>query len=319
VSQFTSIYNLYQGLAKGKSAGFSIPAFNLRLMVLESARAIFRVAKACKAGCFIIELAQSEMLYTKQTLKEFAREIAKAAEMENYKGPIFLQGDHFKPEKNLEKLIKQAVKAGFYNIDIDCSAMDLPGNIAATNHYIDLIRKHQPKSVQINIGAEVGEIGKANTSLEQLDAFLQGVKGITKVAVQTGTSHGKGGQIDWQLLKQLSEAARKYGLAGIVQHGASMLSQDDLQKLPQYGVCEVHLATEIMDTVLESQCFPKELKDKIKTKDDLGPNKKELSAISQDIKNRIAGQLEEKFTFFFRALNAINTVSLMEQIYGAAQ
>jgi len=71
------------------------------------------------------------MLYTKQTPGEFATAIIAGGLAEGYKGPVFIQCDHCQvssknygdnPEKEttaIKNLIKEAIDAGFYNIDID--------------------------------------------------------------------------------------------------------------------------------------------------------------------------------------------------------
>ncbi|MDD5750295.1 MAG: class II fructose-bisphosphate aldolase [Candidatus Pacebacteria bacterium] len=301
-----SLFSFYKEDSRDVKSAFSVPAFNLRLLAFDCARALFRAAQKVNTNVFIIEIAQSEMGYTRQTPKSFARQCLAAAQAENYQGPIFLQGDHFKPKGNLKGLIKRSIKAGFFNIDIDCSALPLEQNIAKTNRFIDFIKDHRPDGVEMNIGAEVGEIGGSNTSPEYLRDFLQAVKGITKVAVQTGTSHGRGGQIDWQLLNNLSAIAKEHGLAGVVQHGASTLSEDDLRELPKHGVCEVHLATELQDVILEHPLFPREIKKKISLyqnkKEALGPLKKEIERIPQDVKDGIMKTLEDKFVFYFNCL-----------------
>jgi fructose/tagatose bisphosphate aldolase len=333
-----STQKLYQGIAQGNIiADFTIPAFNLRLLTMDLAQAVFRVAKKNKATAFIFELARSEMEYTAQPPQEYADNILKAAEAENWQGPVFLQADHFKIKKeeflaspkqaltDLEVLIERAIKAGFYNIDIDCSALDMASNIKQTAYFINYIRKLQPPGLEISVGGEVGEIGKANTTVSQLSQFLLGlekelasygdIKGISKVAVQTGTSHGKGGVIDWPNLKALAQEAKKHNLPGIVQHGASTLPKSEFSKFAQAGVCEIHLATELMDIVLGSPNFPKKIKEKIKTKRDIGPNKKEIDAMPQEIKNKLAQEVAKEFAFFFQELKVGNTQELIYKLF----
>ncbi|PIU14982.1 hypothetical protein COT20_02240 [bacterium (Candidatus Gribaldobacteria) CG08_land_8_20_14_0_20_39_15] len=295
----SSIAPFYKNFVRASLEKFSVPAFNLRILTFDSARALFKAAKKCRTNLFIIELAQSEMNYTKQSPKYFSKNILKAAEAEDYKEQIFLQADHFRPNANLEKLIKKSIKAGFYNIDIDCSSLSLSENIKETNYYIEFIKKCQPKGLEINIGGELGDIGSSNTRAEELEEFLQKVKGINKVAVQTGTVHGKGGAIDWQLVQNLSQIAKKYGLAGIVQHGASTLSEADLRRLPQCGVREVHLATKIMQTILEHPSFPYKI-----SKQEIGAFKDKINKIPQAVKNKIMEAVEEKFLYFFNCLKS---------------
>jgi len=289
LKQLSTAYNLYRGNI--------IPAFNLRVLTFNTARALFRVAKKLQISDFIIELAQSEMQYTSQSPKTFAKTILKAAKKENYKEPIYLQGDHYKPKGDLEKLIKKAIKVGFYNIDIDCSAFALNENIAKTNFYAEHIRKLEPKGVTINIGAEIGQIGGNNTTPSDLEAFLSQVNSINKVAVQTGTAHGKGGIIDWALLQELSKIAKNHGLNGVVQHGASTLSESDLRKLANNGVCEVHLATEIMNAVLQNPMFPFKIEKK-----QIRLFKKKINKMPQATINKIMEAVEDKFVFFFQSL-----------------
>ena len=64
------------------------------------------------------------------------------------------------------------------------------------------IREHEPESVTVSVGAEIGEVGQKNSTVEELHAFMQGynralahdegdaIEGISKISVQTGTSHG---------------------------------------------------------------------------------------------------------------------------------
>ena len=77
-------------------------------------------------------------------------------------------------------------------------------------------------------------------------------RGLIKVAVQTGTTHGgaidASGKniampIDLELVKILGSTARRLGVAGIVQHGASTLPIDILAQLPTSHVIEAHLST----------------------------------------------------------------------------
>lgn len=328
----SSTQALYEKVATGEFSGFTVPAFNIRTLTFDVAKALFRAARKGKAGPFIIELAQSEMAYTNQSVEEYAAVVLAAACQENFKDPLFLQGDHFKLSsaleqevEDLEGLIKASIKAGFYNIDIDVSALPLEENIKNTQYFTNLIRKLEPAGLTISVGGEVGEIGGENTTVEVLKQFMEGyqsalskqknLKGIIKVAVQTGTSHGKGGIIDWQILTELSRVAKEQGLAGIVQHGASTLPAEQFKEFPKCGVCEIHLATEFQNIILESPHFPQELKQKIHSKKDLGPLKKEIWSIPQKNINKIAEELEAKFRFFFKALNISGMREVVDEVY----
>jgi fructose-bisphosphate aldolase class II len=291
-----SINELY--LARGRGAiekPFTVPAMNLRVMSFDCARAAFRAALSRKVGPLIFEIARSEMTYTDQRPSEYTSSILAAAIAEGWKGPVFIQGDHFQvsakkyaanpqPEvKAIEDLIREAVNAGFYNIDIDTSTMvDLSKatireqqavNSKLCADFTAFIRSHQPAGVQISIGGEIGEVGGHNSTEEELRAYLDlygeelkrmdpKAAGLSKVSLQTGTSHGgvvlPDGTIaqvavDFDTLKKLSLIARKdYGLGGAVQHGASTLPENAFRKFPENETCEVHLATNFQNIAFEN-------------------------------------------------------------------
>ena len=108
----------------------------------------------------------------------------------------------------IKNLIKESIAAGFYNIDIDASTMvdmsktDLvdqqEANGRLTAELTKYIRSVEPKGVTISVGGEIGEIGHTNSTVEDLRAYMQqyrknlptGMKGISKISVQTGTTHG---------------------------------------------------------------------------------------------------------------------------------
>ncbi|HYH08761.1 MAG TPA: class II fructose-bisphosphate aldolase [Thermoanaerobaculia bacterium] len=218
----SSIYPLYQAIGNGElTPAFTVPAFNIRALTYDVARALFRAAMKNNAGPFIFEIARSEIGYTEQRPGEYAACVLAAAIAEGYKGPVFIQGDHFQASakkwqtedgkageiKALESLIDEAIAAEFYNIDIDTSTLvDLQydtrdeqqkDNYTYTAHFTKYIRERQPDGIHISIGGEIGEVGKYNTQPDEVRAYIDGVKrllggdpGMAKISVQTGTSHG---------------------------------------------------------------------------------------------------------------------------------
>lgn len=373
----SSIHEFYAARGKGEFGGFTVPAINLRSLTYDLARAIFRVAKKNNSGAFIFEIAKSEMGYTAQPPVEFSAVILAAAVKEDFKGPVFIQADHTQvnakkfqenPDKeleNLQVLIAEAVAEGFYNIDIDSSTLvDLSKpsikqqqrlNYEVCAKLTQFIRRIEPKGITVSVGGEIGEVGHQNSTPEDLHAFMQGYKdklrkgltGISKISVQTGTSHGgvvlpDGSvaqvKLDFNTLKTLSEISKKeYGLSGAVQHGASTLPAEAFHKFPECDASEVHLATEFQNMIYESKHFPSDLKKKIydwlkvnaanekkegeteeqffyKTrKKALGPFKKEIMGLSQDTRDAIAKEIEERFDFLFKQLNTVNNKDLIDK------
>ncbi|MFH1406822.1 MAG: class II fructose-bisphosphate aldolase [Candidatus Omnitrophota bacterium] len=370
-----SIQLFYEAIGKGEVSGFTVPAINLRGMTYELARAAIRAAKKINAQALIFEIARSEIGYTFQRPSEYAGVCLAAALAEDHKGPVFIQGDHFQvnakkyakdPEREigyLKMLIEEALEAGFYNIDIDSSTLvdiNKPteiekqrANFEICAAFTKFIREKQPEGLDVSIGGEIGEVGGRNSTAEELDAFMQnylkllpeGCKGISKISVQTGTSHGgvvlPDGSIakvklDFDTLKLLSKVAKeKYKLSGAVQHGASTLPAEAFHKFPETKASEVHLATEFQNIIYESKHFPDDLRKKIydwleaslgeekapdqtheqfiyKTrKKGFGPFKKDLSLLSADVKQAIGKELEDKFSFLFNELRIANTRDLV--------
>jgi fructose/tagatose bisphosphate aldolase len=299
----SSIHQFYLARGRGEFGGFTVPAINLRSMAYDLAKAIFRVAKSNNCAAFIFEIAKSEMGYTAQAPIEYSSVVLAAGIKEDYQGPVFIQGDHFQvnadkfkenPDKEIEglkSLISESIEAGFYNIDIDSSTLvDLSkpeikkqqyANYEVCAKLTQFIRQIQPRGIEVSVGGEIGEVGSKNSTPEDLRAFMEGYQerlrkgrtGISKISVQTGTSHGgvvlpdgtiAQVKLDFDTLKTLSKIAREeFGLAGAVQHGASTLPPEAFHKFAECETAEVHLATEFQNMLYESKYFPQELKTKI--------------------------------------------------------
>ena len=374
-----SIQPLYEAAGKGEFKGITVPAINLRMLTYDVAQAVFRAALKQRAGAFTFEIARSEIGYTKQPPIEYASCILAAAFSAGYQGPVFIQGDHYQvrramyrenPEAELadiKKLIKDSIDAGFYNIDIDASTMvdmsteDLvkqqANNSRITAEMTQYIREIQPQDVTVSVGGEIGEIGKGNSTVADLRAFMEGylkllpagMKGISKMSVQTGTTHGGVAlpdgtiakvKLDFNVLKEISHAAREeYGMGGAVQHGASTLPDDAFDMFPKMDAIEVHLATGFQNMVYDSAAFPKDLLAQIykyldtaaanerKTgetdeqfhyntrKKAFGEFKKEIWNMPEKNLHIIMQELEDRFSLIFRKFNAPGTNRLVKGYY----
>jgi len=219
-----SIHDLYvNGMAKEElGRWFTVPAMNIRGMTYDVMRQIFKIAVQEDMGAFILEIAKSEIGYTDQRPAEYTACTLAAAIKEGYRGPVFIQGDHFQfnakkyaedPEKELEAikaLTKEAIEADFYNIDIDPSTLvdysketlkeQQYHNYVNTAKMTAFIREIEPEGVTISVGGEIGHIGGKNSTPEEFEAFMEGYleelkklgdfAGISKISVQTGTEHG---------------------------------------------------------------------------------------------------------------------------------
>ena len=301
-----SIHELYMARARGEISGFTVPAINIRAQTFDMARVIFETAAAAGAGALILELARSEQTYTYQRPIDYATSCLAGAVAAGWTGPVFLQGDHYQfnakkyatdPEAmtdEIRRACRLAIEAGYRNIDIDSSTLvdlSLPtveeqqrANYERTAELAALIRTLEADGVTVSIGGEIGEVGKSNSTEGELHAYLDGLRtelsrlapgaiGISKVSVQTGTSHGgfvlPDGSVgtvavDFDVHRRLGEVARKeYGLAGTVQHGASTLPDEMFHTFREVETAEIHQATGFQNALYEHPAFPKELHEKI--------------------------------------------------------
>ena len=286
-----SIQDLYLARGRGQVHGFTVPAMNVRGASYDTARSIFRTAIKLKAGAFILEIARSEIAYTDQRPPEYVAVMLAAAMREGFRGPVFIQGDHFQVNHKkfavdpttevdgVKALVREAVAAGFYNIDIDTSTLvDLSKSSLEEqqrlNYEIGIdilrtVRELEPKGVTTSVGGEIGEVGTQNSTVEELRAYMDGfsqnlpseMAGLSKISVQSGTSHGgvvladgsiADVKLDLDTLETLSKVAREeYGLAGAVQHGASTLPDTAFNNFPKRETAEIHLATNFQNMLFD--------------------------------------------------------------------
>ena len=296
-----SIHELYMARGRGEIGHFTVPAINVRGMAYDTARSIFRTAIRMKAGAFLLEIARSEIAYTDQRPTEYVAVMLAAAMREGFRGPVFIQGDHFQVNAKkfatdaraevdaVKALAREAIAAGFYNIDIDTSTLvdvskpDLDAqqklNYEIGIDILETVRDLEPDGVTISIGGEIGEVGSHNSTVEELRAYMNGLNrnlprrmaGVSKISVQSGTSHGgvvladgsiADVKLDLDTLERLSKVAREeYGLAGAVQHGASTLPDSAFHNFPKRETAEIHLATNFQNMLFDH--LPAALRDEI--------------------------------------------------------
>lgn len=380
-----STFKLYQDMIGGRFGGFTVPAVNIRTLTFDVARLLFRLMQKLNAGPVIFEIARSEIGYTNQPIDEYATVILAAALAEKHRGPVFIQADHFQVNakkyfeseakrmeelNELKNLVLKAMTAGVYNIDIDASTLvelnkatlseQQEHNFRVTSLFVKLIREREKEMncPTITVGGEVGGVGGRNSTPEEVEEFSREVKAqlpagypdLSKISIQTGTTHGgvvgPDGKlvevkIDFDALSSCAKKARDFGKI-VVQHGASTLPIELFDKFPETDCGEIHLATEFQNIIYKH--LPKGLKERIfqycvenfrgqyewkadlteeqgiyKTrKRALGPFKKELWNLPEEAKESIMKELEEKFALIFEKLKAENTKHYIDELYFAA-
>jgi fructose/tagatose bisphosphate aldolase len=373
-----SIHELYMARGRGEIGGFTVPAVNLRTQVFDMASAICRAAESLDAGAVIFELARSEQEYTYQRPGEYITSVLAGCIAAGWQGPLFVQGDHYQfnakkyaadPESTTEairRLTREALAVGYGNIDIDSSTLvDLSQasvheqqrvNYERAAELSALIRDNERDGMTVSVGGEIGEVGKQNSNEQELRAYLDGYRrqldqlagpgtvGLSKVSVQTGTSHGgvplAGGgvaevKLDFATLERLSGVAREYGMAGAVQHGASTLPEELFHRFPQVETAEIHLATGFQNLLYEHPAFPVDLRRQIEgwclanTADErkageeetvflyktrkkaLGPYKRQLWEL--ETKDEVLADQEQKFRFLFEQLGVAGSRAMVDR------
>lgn len=375
-----SIHDLYLARGRGACRGFTVPAINVRMLAYDTARAVFRAARRADVGALILEIARSEIAYTDQRPAEYVAVLIGAALREGYTLPLFIQGDHCQvnakkyaanPEAEVgevKKLIAEEIAAGFCNIDVDTSTLvDLGfpaldeqqrANYERAAEITAFIREREPAGVTVSVGGEIGEVGTKNSTVEELHAFMHGynrtlaarggsLAGLSKISVQTGTSHGgvvlpDGSiaevQLDLEALAALSAAARDaFGLAGAVQHGASTLPPNAFGNFPRVEAAEIHLATNFQNIVFDHAALPADLRREMAAwveqnaqgdkkpgdtpeqfqyrarKKAIGPFKRACWDLPQEVRDAMAGDLEATFAFLFAQLAVGGTSDLVRR------
>lgn len=372
-----SIQGLYDARARGEVHGFTVPAINIRAQTFDMARTTYEAAEAADVGAVILELARSEQTYTYQRPIDYATGVLAGAIAASWRHPVFIQGDHYQfnakkyaadPEAMTEEIrraCRLAVDAGYRNIDIDSSTLvDLSKatvdeqqreNYVRAAELTALIRSLPTDEVTISVGGEIGEVGHKNSTVEELRAYLDGyrrelekqapgARGISKVSVQTGTSHGgvplpDGGvaevKLDFEVLRELGVVARQYGLAGAVQHGASTLPDELFHRFPAVETAEIHLATGFQNALYEHPAFPESMHREIEAwcfanaaderkegqtdqqfvyttrKKAIGPFKRQLWEL--DTKDEILAAQRRKISYLFTELGVNDSLRTVER------
>jgi fructose-bisphosphate aldolase class II len=182
--------------------------------------------------------------------------------------------------------------------------------------------------------------------MDGFNALLpQGVEGLSKISVQSGTSHGgvvladgsiADVKLDLDTLEKLSTIARdEYGLSGAVQHGASTLPDTAFGNFPKREVAEIHLATNFQTMLFDA--VPAKLraeiygwlrenaKDERKATDSdeqffyktrkkaLGPFKERLWDLPDGVKASLMAAYDAKFGFLFGQLAIGDTAEIVKR------
>ena len=221
-----SIQELYMARGRGEVGGFTVPAINLRAQTFDMARTIFETADERSTSARSSSRSPAASRPTRSSGPiDFVDERPRRGIAAGWRGPVFLQGDHYQfnakkyaadPEAMTEEIrraCRLAVEAGYrqhrHRLARRWSTSRKPTvdeqqreNYVRAAELTALIRELETDGVTVSVGGEIGEVGQQNSTVEELRAYLDGYRreldaraapgavGVSKVSVQTGTSHG---------------------------------------------------------------------------------------------------------------------------------
>lgn len=246
-NDISEITNLRSCLKWAKEHKVAIGHFNISN--LETLRAIALAAKNLNVPVIIgVSEGERDAIGVRM-----ARAMVTAIASE-LKHPIFLNADHTYSSARA----KEAIDAGFDAVIIDGAKATRAENIAMVK---EIVEYAENSGTDVIIEGELGYIGQSSkvidaipegvgidpASLTQPDALASFVAetGIDLIAPAVGNIHGliRGGnpKLNIERIAELSKASS----AGIVLHGASGISDEDLKSAVEAGVIIVHYNTEL--------------------------------------------------------------------------
>ena len=224
-------------LHKAQDGGYAIAAFNTENM--EIMQAVFEAAEETQSP-FILQTTPSMLKYaTPDVFFGMARGLSLASSV-----PVALHLDH----GNSFAAAAKCLRAGYTSIMIDGSKLGFEENIVLSKRVVDMCA---PCSVPVE--AELGKVGGKEEEVQtddpgytdpaQAEEFCMKT-GISSLAVAIGTAHGFYSGVPVLDLARLAEIRRRVSLP-LVLHGASGLTDEDVQNCVRLGICKVNFATEL--------------------------------------------------------------------------
>lgn len=235
------LYNLKQILDLAEKGGYAIPAFNV--YNVETVMAVLKAAEEARSP--VIMQLYSRLVTT--GISDFVcpvvLEAAKKATV-----PVCLHLDH----GSGEDAVTIALRNGMTGIMIDYSTLDLDANIAGTKKVVEMCNL-----VGVQVEGELGHIGKAaegvsNQFTEVKDAVRYvNETGVTALAVQVGTAHGRYKQAPVLAIDRIREIKEATGVH-LVLHGGSGVPDDQIKAAVAAGIRKMNFSTDLCYTFIEN-------------------------------------------------------------------
>ncbi len=166
---------------------------------------------------------------------------------------VALHMDHCKSVEALKK----AIDCGYSSVMYDGSSLALEENIRNTQEVVDYAHERN-----VSVEGEVGFIGGAEegvggskdeamyTRPEDALYFAERTQ-VDALAVSIGTTHGQyksKAKINYELLGELKA---KLGTTGLVLHGGTGVSDEDMRRCVREGMKKINVGTELNKSYIE--------------------------------------------------------------------
>lgn len=166
---------------------------------------------------------------------------------------VALHMDHC---KDMDAL-KRAIDCGYSSVMYDGSALPLEENIKNTKEIVAYAHARG-----VSVEGEVGSIGGAEDGVvvekdqamytKPEDALhFTSETGVDALAVSIGTTHGQyksKAKINYELLNELKA---KLGTTGLVLHGGTGVSDEDMKRCVREGMKKINVGTELNKSYIE--------------------------------------------------------------------
>lgn len=167
---------------------------------------------------------------------------------------VALHMDHC---KDIDAL-KEAIDKGYSSVMYDGSSLSLEENIKNTKEVVAYAHERN-----VSVEGEVGSIGGAEegvvvakddamyTKPEDALYFAENT-GVDALAVSIGTTHGQyksKAKINYELLTELKA---KLGDTGLVLHGGTGVSDEDMRRCVREGMKKINVGTELNKSYIEA-------------------------------------------------------------------
>ncbi len=272
---------------------YAIGAFNV--YNLESALGVARGAQSQRSPV-IIQVSESTIKYA--GLKPITHIVTTIAKNIIPEIPVALHLDH---GKTFESVI-ECINAGFTSVHIDASSKPLDENIAITQAVIEYAHErgvYVQGEVGMIIGGhgETGELDASEVPLAEpadVAAFIKATN-VDSIAAAVGTAHGvfTNEEIHFDLLTEICSMIE----IPFVLHGASGVSDDDINKTVATGVNIINIGTDIKHALVKT--IVAEATEHPDTTDPRSLLQPAIDAVAEVVKNK---------TVLFKSANQVSVV-----------